>query len=114
MGEEDEDERMFSSFSQQMMPLVLRAATPGVLLYCICSSHHVCHAGTHNTPSPGPTYIPEHPSPSNTLEEVEEEEGVKKEEESAIATGHRTRLPAPTVDTGDLSLWSLLRKNIGK
>ena len=71
--------------------------------------------GTHNSSSPGPSCLLEHPSPSNTLEE-EEEEGARKEEESAIApvTGHRTRLPAPTVDTGDLSLWSLLRKNIGK
>ena len=33
MGEEEEDEdeeeQLFSSFSQQMMPLALRAATPG-------------------------------------------------------------------------------------
>ena len=35
MGEEDEEEQIFSSFSQKMMPLVLRAATPGVLLHCI-------------------------------------------------------------------------------
>ena len=35
MGEEEEDEdeeeQLFSSFSQQMMPLALRAATPGEL-----------------------------------------------------------------------------------
>ena len=28
--------------------------------------------------------------------------------------GHRTTLPAPAIDTSDVSLWSLLRKNIGK
>ena len=43
---------------------------------------------------------------NRTREEGEEEAG-------ATATKHRTKLPATTVDTGDLSLWSLLRKNIG-
>ncbi|XP_023931326.1 oxysterol-binding protein-related protein 6-like [Lingula anatina] len=32
----------------------------------------------------------------------------------AKATGHREKLPAPKTDAGDLNLWNLLCKNIGK
>ena len=31
-----------------------------------------------------------------------------------LQTGRRSRLPAPKPDTGDMSLWSLLCRNIGK
>ena len=31
-----------------------------------------------------------------------------------LQTGRRAKLPAPKPDTGDVSLWSLLCRNIGK
>lgn len=34
--------------------------------------------------------------------------------QSPVDKGHRTTLPAPAIDTSDVSLWSLLRKNIGE
>ena len=48
---------------------------------------------------------------SNCLSTVEEEdsEGLGKSQ-----TGRRTQLPAPQPDTSGLSLWNILKKNIGK
>ena len=83
----------------------------------LASAHDIC-AGSHAVSSPVPISIPE-VTLMEEEEEEEEEEGKEKEEgvEEAGMGGssstHRTRLPATRVDAGDLSLWSLLRKNIG-
>ncbi|XP_066305295.1 oxysterol-binding protein-related protein 6-like isoform X4 [Branchiostoma lanceolatum] len=36
------------------------------------------------------------------------------EEAGMSQTGHRSQLPCPKPETGDLSIWSIMRKNIGK
>ena len=41
--------------------------------------------------------------------EEDDSEGLKKSQ-----TGRRTQLPAPQPDTSGLSLWNILKKNIGK
>eukprot|EP00058_Branchiostoma_floridae_P019892 XP_002605382.1 hypothetical protein BRAFLDRAFT_74202 [Branchiostoma floridae] len=45
---------------------------------------------------------------------MDQETEYPQEDPGMSQTGHRAQLPCPKPETGDLSIWSIMRKNIGK